>query len=92
MALKNNRVNPLNALGIRQLTFPSPHLHYIQIDNAKASYLQSIDRWIFHNLNGRYYIGNAVVLEDDCIQYAVKIGFEQEKELSFFGIAAPSQN
>ena len=44
-----------------------------------------MDEWIYTNLNGRYYIGQGIDLDhNNSIIYITKIGFEQEKEMSFF--------
>ena len=57
MALKNGKVNKLNTLGLRKVTFPAHHFHYTNIEKFNPSYLKRIDTWIYNNLNHRYYIG-----------------------------------
>ena len=52
--------------------------------------MRQLDEWIFQNCNGRYYIGQAVDLIDNSIVFVTKIGFEQEKELSYFKLAGPA--
>lgn len=89
MALKNGKVNPLNALGLRKCKFPAHHFHYILFPKYNPVQYKSIDRWIYANLNGRYYIGQSVDLVENSVTYVLKIGFEQEKEVSFFKIACP---
>lgn len=89
MALKNGKVNPLNVLGIRKVEFPAHHFHYKTIAKYTPSFQSTIDRWIYDNLNGRYYIGQSVDLVDNTIVFTTKIGFEVEKELSFFNLACP---
>jgi hypothetical protein len=89
MALKNGKVNKLNTLGLRKVTFPAHHFHYTNIAKFTPSYLKRIDTWIYNNLNHRYYIGQGVDLIDNTIVFVTKIGFEQEKELSFFKLACP---
>jgi hypothetical protein len=89
MALKNGKVNALNALDLRKVSFPAHHFHYTLLDKFNPSYLKQIDSWIYHNLNSRYYVGQAVDIVDNTIVFVTKIGFEQEKELSFFKLACP---
>jgi hypothetical protein len=89
MALKNGKVNALNALDLRKVSFPAHHFHYTLLDKFSPSYLKQIDSWIYHNLNSRYYVGQAVDIVDNTIVFVTKIGFEQEKELSFFKLACP---
>lgn len=90
MALKNDKINPLNALDIRKVTFPAVHFHYILLDKCSTNLLRNLDDWIYNNLNGRYYIGQDLILDkNNTFTYVPKIGFEIEKEISFFKIACP---
>lgn len=89
MALKNGKPNALNALDLRKVTFPAYHFHYTLLEKYTPTYHKIIDAWIYQNLNSRYYVGQAVDLVDNTIVYVTKIGFEQEKELSFFKLACP---
>ena len=89
MALKNGKVNALNALGIRRVSFPAHHFHYTIIDKYNPIMLSSIDRWVYNNLNSRYYVGQSLDLIDNTIVFVTRVGFEQEKELSFFRLACP---
>jgi hypothetical protein len=89
MALKNGKVNALNALELRKVNFPAQHFHYTLLSKYTPTFHKTVDAWIYSNLNSRYYIGQAVDLVDNTIVYVTKIGFEQEKELSFFKLACP---
>lgn len=89
MALKNGRVNPLNALELRKVSFPAHHFYYTIIPKYNPIMLTHVDQWIYHNLNSRYYIGQYLDLIDNSLVFTTKIGFEQEKELSFFRLACP---
>ena len=89
MSLKTGRVNPLNALDLRKVSFPAFHFHYTLLPKYTPTFHKNIDSWIYTNLNSRYYIGQAVDLVDNTVVYVTKIGFEQEKELSFFKLACP---
>jgi hypothetical protein len=89
MALKNGKVNPLNVLGGRKVSFPAHHFNYMTMPKYTPTYLERLDSWIYNNLNGRYYIGQSISLIDNTVVYTTKIGFENEKELSFFTLACP---
>lgn len=90
MALKNGKPNPLNYFNLRRVEFAAPHFKYTSIEKYSPSIVKNIDCWIRKNLNNRYYIGQGIALDQtNTIIYNTKIGFESEKELSFFTIACP---
>jgi hypothetical protein len=90
MALKNGKPNPLNYFNLRRVEFASPHFKYTIIDKYNPVLLKNLDTWIKHNLNSRYYIGQSISLDNNnTFIYTTRIGFEAEKELSFFTIACP---
>lgn len=85
MPIKNGKPNPLNLLDLRRVQFPARHFHYTTVAKYNPSLLKNIDSWIYSNLNGRYYLGQALDLDHtNTLVYVTKIGFEQEKEMSFF--------
>jgi hypothetical protein len=92
MSIKNGKVNPLNVLGERKCDFPAHHFHYRTINKYTPAFINLLDRWIYENLNGRYYIGQGINLVDNSIVYTTQLGFENEKELSFFSLACPLLN
>jgi hypothetical protein len=93
MALKNGKVNPLNVLGLRRVDFPAHHFVYTIVPKYSPTILSKIDNWIKNNLNGRYYIGQSINLDsNNTFIYTTKIGFENEKELSFFSLAFSDLN
>jgi hypothetical protein len=90
MALKNGKPNPLDYFDLRRVEFACPHFKYTQLDKYNPNFVKSIDSWIKKNLNNRYYIGQGITLDNtNTIVYNTRIGFESEKELSFFTIACP---
>jgi hypothetical protein len=90
MSLKNGKPNPLNYFNLRRVEFACPHFKYATLDRYNPSTIKSIDAWIKTNLNNRYYIGQGIALDNtNSISYTTRIGFESEKELSFFTIACP---
>lgn len=86
--MKKNKVNPLNVLEIRRVSFPAKHFTYCE-EKYHPTQFKLIDQWIYQNLNSRYYMGKSISLVDNTIDYVAKIGFEEPKELSFFKLACP---
>lgn len=85
MAIRNGKPNPLNFLDLRRVKFPARHFHFTTVPRYNPSQLKKMDEWIYNNLNGRYYIGQGIGLDhNNSVIYTTKIGFEQEKEMSFF--------
>lgn len=75
---------------MRRVEFAAPHFKYTVLEKYHPNQIRSIDFWIKENLNNRYYIGQSIVLDhNNSIVYNTRIGFESEKELSFFTIACP---
>jgi hypothetical protein len=90
MALKNGKPNPLDYFDLRRVEFACPHFKYTSMDKYSPTLIKSVDLWIKKNLNSRYYVGQGIVLDNtNTIVYNTRIGFESEKELSFFTIACP---
>ena len=90
MSLKNGKPNSLNYFNLRRVEFACPHFKYTTLDKYNPSNIKQLDAWIKKNLNNRYYIGQGIALDNtNTIVYTTRIGFESEKELSFFTIACP---
>jgi len=90
MALKNGKPNPLSFFNLQRVEFAVPYFKYTSINSYNPSLLKNINTWIKHHLNNRYYIGQDLGLDqNNTIIYTTKIGFESEKDLSFFILACP---
>jgi hypothetical protein len=89
MAIKNGKINALNVLGLRKVDFPAHHFTYTIVPKFNPTLTSRLNSWIHQNLNGRYYIGQYISLIDNTIVFTTRIGFEHEKELSFFRLACP---
>ena len=89
MAIKNGKPNPLNYFNLRRVEFACPHFKYITLDGYNPSNVKQINSWIRENLNSRYYIGQNIGLDNQSFIYTLRIGFESEKDISFFTIACP---
>ena len=80
--------NPLNIHYKRKLDFlPS----FFETTNIKQRYnlVDSISKWIEGNLKGRYYVGEKWITVNDRTEKRIVVGFEREKELSYFALACP---
>ena len=77
MALKNGKPNPLNFFDMRRVGFAAPHFKYTILEKYHPTQIKTIDAWIRHNLNNRYYIGQTITLDqNNSLIYNTKIGFE----------------
>lgn len=82
--------NPLNFFGTRQVVIPPPHFETLTVAMRLYNLEGTIIKWITENLKGRFYVGNATILDDsNQFQRVIKIGFEDPKELSYFSLACP---
>lgn len=81
--------NPLDVLGLRRVTFCPPHFATVMV-GRRYNIDRAICDWIEDNLTGRYYFGQSLKLdEENNLSQTNTVGFEQEKELSFFMLACP---
>lgn len=81
--------NPLNFLELRQLKVPPGYFEYILLPQ-RYNLQESITKWIYENLKGRFYIGKAIDLDNnEHISSMLKVGFEDTKEMSYFTLACP---
>lgn len=87
--MKEDRVNPLNVLEVRRVDYCPSYFEKTVITPRYNLHIV-INEWIYSNLSGRYYIGNALAPTDEHgIKQTLKIGFENPKELSYFMLACP---
>jgi hypothetical protein len=82
--------NPHNLLGTRKLPIIPDYFETLNIE-YKYNTVDAVDKWIYSNLKGRYAICKSVNISDTTnkIETVVKIGFENEKEASYFLLACP---
>ena len=84
--------NPLNILDIRRLDYIPKHFEEIKIHIdtfLDHGVVESIDSWIYNNLNGRYSVVQDLDLLDNQSKTIYKIGFEDSSEVSYFSLACP---
>jgi hypothetical protein len=87
--IKNNKPNPLNVFGVRQVKMAPSHFEYVNFPltyNIEAT----IVKWIDQNLKNRFYIGkNVTVNDENKLTQVLTVGFEETKDMSFFMLACP---
>ena len=86
---KTLTVNPLDVFGIRRAIVPPIHFEYADLV-LPYNMKDALEKWIESNLKSKYYIGrNAIIDSDNKINYSLRIGVEEPKELSYFMCACP---
>lgn len=81
--------NPLNVFDVRRVKSAPPHFEYLSIP-LTYNIEDSINKWILQHLTGRFYVGKSVELDrSNKIATVIKVGFEENKELSYFMLACP---
>lgn len=90
-ALRNIKdPNPLNFYGVRQVDVSPPHFESMVINQQIYNLEQTIIKWIYDNLKGRFYVSNVTTLDNNNqFQRSIKVSFEIAKELSYFTLACP---
>jgi hypothetical protein len=90
--MKQLKINPNNLLKTRKLDIIPEYFETVDID-YKYNTIDAVDKWIYHNLSGRYAICKTVNIctekTNRSYDQKVRIGFEKEKEASYFLLACP---
>lgn len=80
-------LNPLEVLNARKLSYMPPHFTKTVIDDW---YTLTVEEWIKSNTKGRYcYTRMPYIDGNDSLKVKTFIGFEEEKEMTFFMLACP---
>jgi hypothetical protein len=82
-------LNPTDVLKIREVKSIPPHFSKIKIsDNEKFDH--NLLDWIKTKLKGRYYIASFPAIDsNDRLKISAFVGFEEQKELTYFMLACP---
>lgn len=84
----NLELNPFSVLNERRLK--KMPLHFSKTKIGIDRFLDdSIANWIESRLQGRYCICNLPSFEDNKLSISLFVGFEEEKELTYFLLAYP---
>ncbi len=85
MSLNRRKVNPLNVLKLRKLSFIPEHFSKISIDYKIDTKL--LEHWIEYNLNSRYGFQHRYSLDDNRKMInVIDIGLEDPKELTMLSL------
>ena len=80
-------MNPLDALGIRELSFLPAH--FLKTTISKH-YRETVRSWITHKLAGRFcIIDSPAINENNIVSMATFVAFENHSELTYFMLACP---
>lgn len=80
--------NPLNIFDKRRVEFLPEFFETVDMDRT-YNLEESISKWITNNLKGRYFVGARNIFDGSTIVNKVTVGFENQKELSYFMLACP---
>jgi hypothetical protein len=87
MGISKGRANPLNVLSMRRLNRIPPNFTKIQLKNFFE--MKELDNWIYLNLDSRYCVRKASIVDDNKLTTAVEVGIEDAKEVSMLTLACP---
>lgn len=83
-------LNPLDVLKSRKLDFIPPHFSKLRLGERDV-FKSDIEDWIKSKLKGRYCIKNVPFIDnDDKLKSFTFVGFEDEKEMTFFMLGYPN--
>jgi len=88
MSLVRNEVNPLSVLNLRKLRFIPKHFTKI----ALRSFIdfKLLDHWINYNLNSRYAIKKAYILDlNNKWVEVIEVGIEDPREITMLTLGCP---
>ena len=91
--LKHGEVNPLNVSGLRKLEHCPPHFERVLFDIRSTQ--KQITDWIYENLEGRFWIGDAYSSKSDnsrAMSIEKCAAFERHSEASYFSLMLDTVN
>ena len=87
MSLAKGSVNALNVLGGRRLSYIPKHFAKMTINVLSTD---SIDCWIYQNLDSRYAITKRLIVDSTNKMVEVhELGVEDAKELTILSLSCP---
>lgn len=82
-------LNPLEVLHKRTLTHLPPHFSKVKLNPNEAGF-NGLESWIRTKLKGRYCISQLPAIDKDGhLKTATFVGFEDQRELTYFMLACP---
>jgi len=80
-------MNPLNALGVREVSYLPIHFVKTEIPFFE---IENIRNWVTHKLSGRFcIIESPNINEKNKLQTAIFIAFENHQELTYLMLGCP---
>lgn len=81
-------LNPLDVLQQRKLRTIAPHFSSLGISDTEL--FDGVEEWVKTKLKGRYYICKKPTIDKSGnLRSSCVIGFEDQKELTYFMLACP---
>jgi hypothetical protein len=82
-------LNPIDVLQKREVKTAPLHFKKIRIQDSEF-WDGNIKQWISRKLKGRYFVSKIPGIEQDGkLRSCLYIGFEEEKEMTYFLLACP---
>jgi hypothetical protein len=83
-----SNISPLDLFDKRRLDWMPVHFKKVKISHLASS--EKINEWIRYRLEGRYcLINNPDIDREEKTKIATFVGFEDEKEITYFMLACP---
>lgn len=84
-------LNPLTVLGVRTLSWIPPHFSKVAVTVSEWQGEEKVRDWIERKLTGRYSVVSSPATESSTgkLKISTFVGFEDEKELTYFMLACP---
>jgi hypothetical protein len=83
-------LNPLDVLDLRKLSRIPPHFFKTELKEGEI-FNHDLEDWIKLKLRGRYSLRQIPTVDrDGKLKNSTYVGFEEEKELTYFMLACPN--
>lgn len=81
-------LNPIDVLKQRKISYIPPHFSKMKISEYEI--FEGLEEWVKLKLKGRYYLTKEPGIEKTgSLRSTFVIGFENQKELTYFMLACP---
>lgn len=82
--------NYLDLLNAREQTWIPIHFSKIDLSTSESLNLCDLKNWIITKLSGRFYLNRTPTISNETrLKSSIVLGFEEEKELTYFLLACP---
>lgn len=81
-------LNPLDVLKQRRVKYAASHFSELSVSDSEI--FEGVEDWVKNKLKGRYYIVKKPAIDkNNVLKSSYYIGFEDQKELTYFMLACP---